>query len=373
MKLPSDFGNEISKALNWKLEQVAEWFTLEEDKEGYFWARLKPKKFLDKPEFKTMCALARDLGGEGYLQGAKAWMVPGPCAKKAESTSAPEDARSKPSEGPRPEAKKEPSAVAPAVLTEDKSRPPQFMVPLKALLSLPFQSRHSLEGPALDELAENMKSVGLLHPIVVRPKPNGLYEIVTGERRVAAAKKLGWFEIPANIKILSDEEAYEAQFSENIHREDLSDMEKARWLDFMIKKFGYTQRSLADKLGKHESWVSQHLSMLEIEKLYPGKVDVGEITERQAREILAAPEEKREEIIDQINETGEIPSAREIRRAVQPEQLHEPIGPEVAKGPVETSKPLLTGFEVVCPECHVKVLINHVDHPNGKVTHEVEG
>jgi hypothetical protein len=56
LKLPSDFGNEISKALNWKLEQVAEWFTLEEDKEGYFWARLKPKKLLEKPEFKTMCA-----------------------------------------------------------------------------------------------------------------------------------------------------------------------------------------------------------------------------------------------------------------------------------------------------------------------------
>jgi ParB family chromosome partitioning protein len=340
---------------------VDQLFDFSEDKEGYFWAHLKPKQWLDKAQFKTMCALARDLGGEGYLKGAKAWKVPGPCVKKPDTTSTPaEDARSK----------TEPSGVTPHVVSQDKSKPPQFTVPIKALLSLPFQSRHSLEGPGLDELAENMKFVGLLHPIVVRAKPSGLYEIVTGERRVAAAKKLGWIEISANIKILSDEEAYETQFSENIHREDLSDMEKARWLDFMIKKFGHTQEALAQKVGKSKAWVSQHIAMLELEKVHPGELQTGELTERQAREILAAPEEKREEIIDQINETGEIPSAREIRRAVQPEQLSEPLGPQPE--PEESPKPLLTGFEVECPECHVKLLINHVDHPNGKVTHEVE-
>ena len=115
---------------------------------------------------------------------------------------------------------------------------------------------------------------------------------------------------------------------------------------------------------------------MELEKVAPGQLQTGEITERQAREILAAPEGKREEILDQINETGEVPSARELhemRRAEQPEQLSEPIGPltEHHLEP-EGPKSLLTGFEVECPECHVKLLINHVDHPNGKVTHEVE-
>ena len=60
---------------------------------------------------------------------------------------------------------------------------------------------------------------------------------------------------------------------------------------------------------------------MELEKVAPGQLQTGEITERQAREILAAPEEKREEILDQINEAGEIPSAREIRRAVQPKPV----------------------------------------------------
>ena len=62
MKLPSDFGNEISKALNWKLEQVAEWFTLEEDKGGYFWVRLKPIKFLEKPGLAARAAAGSNPG-----------------------------------------------------------------------------------------------------------------------------------------------------------------------------------------------------------------------------------------------------------------------------------------------------------------------
>ena len=372
MKLLSDFGKKISETLGMTVQGVEEFFEVYEDREGYFIAKPKPStRWIDTPQFNAMCTLARRLGGD-YVEGARAWKVPGPFAKKTNTTSTPEpakDARSK----------TEPSGVTPRSMTDDKSRPPQFMVPVKALLSMPFQSRVTSKMANLDELVESIRSVGVLHPILVRPKPDGLYEVVMGERRVAAAKKLGLFEVPATIRFLSDQEAYEIQLAENIQREDLSDMEKARMLDFMIKKFGYTQRALAEKLCKHEAWVSHHLSMLEFEKLAPGQVQEGKITERQAREILAAPEEKREEILDRINETGEIPSAREIRRAVQPERLQEPIGApaehhlESERQVTEGRKPLLTGFEVECPECHVKLLINHVDHPNGKVTHEVEG
>lgn len=354
--------------MNWKLEEVAEWFTLEEDKEGYFWARLKPKKFLEKPEFKTMCALARDLGGEEYVQGALAWAVPGPCAKKAESTSTPEDARSK----------TEPSGVTLRSVTDDKSRPPQFMVPLKALLSMPFQCRTNPDDPEMAELTESIRTLGVLQPILVRPKPNGLYEIVYGQRRAKAAEKAGLIEIPANIRILSDQEAYEVQFSENIQREDLSDMEKARMLNFLTTKFGYTQEALAQKLGKSKGWVSRHIAMLELERVAPGQLQTGEITERQAREILAAPEGKREEILDQINETGEVPSARELhemRRAEEPEQLSEPMGPTPGHlEPEREPRPeeIDTGYEWTCPECEEKFQLIHVKNPDGSVRHKLE-
>jgi ParB/RepB/Spo0J family partition protein len=325
-----------------------------------------------------MCALARDLGGEEYVQGALAWAVPGPCAKKADTTSTPEDARSKPSEGPKPEARKEPSGVAPKVLTEDKSKAPQFTVPVKALLSMPFQCRTNPDDPEMAELTESIRTLGVLQPILVRPKPNGLYEIVYGQRRAKAAEKAGLIEIPANIRILSDQEAYEIQFTENLQRQDLSNMEKARMLNFLTTKFGYTQEALAQKLGKSKGGVSRHIAMLELEKVAPGQLQTGEITERQAREILEAPEEKRKEILDQINETGEVPSARglhEMRRAEEPEQLSEPMGPTPGHlEPEREPRPeeIDTGYEWTCPECEEKFQLIHVKNPDGSVRHKLE-
>jgi len=102
INLPSDFAKEIAKSLGMSDKWVDEWFDIEEDKQGYFVAKLKPKKYLEKDQFRTMCVLVRDLGGEGYLEGMKAWRVPGPLAKKplpqanTTSTPSPMDARSKP-------------------------------------------------------------------------------------------------------------------------------------------------------------------------------------------------------------------------------------------------------------------------------------
>jgi ParB/RepB/Spo0J family partition protein len=301
LKLPSDFATKIAETINWKLAIIDDFFEISEDKEGYFWAKLRPKKFLDKPDFSALCKLTRTLGGEDYLQGARAWKIPGPYVKKPAK---PETAKPEADKGP----KKEPAS-------------PYALLPIQTLYSMPFQSRIIQEDPELDELAENIKVFGLLQPILVRPKTSGLYEIVYGERRVSAAKKAGLVEVPANIKTLTDQEAYEIQLVENIQRKDLTDTEKARMLDMMIKKFKYTQEQLAKKLGKNQNWVSRHLAMLQVPNIIPrGIMETGEFTERQAREIIGAPEDKRAEIIDKINETGQVPSVREIHEITHPEE-----------------------------------------------------
>ena len=354
-KLPSDFSKKISEALGLSDESVGKLFNVEEDKAGFFVARLNPKQFLEKDQFKTMCALARDLGGEGYVEGAKAWKVPGPFAKKPSevtpvgramdflaSHKAPDDA-----------VPREPLPFAPVSVTLDKSKPLFFMLPVKGLLSMPFQSRKNIEGPGFEELVESIRSVGVLHPIVVRQKASLAFEIVAGERRVAACKRLGIAEIPATVKKLSDQEAYEVQLVENVQREDLSDMEKARFLDMMIRQFGYTQEALAKKLGKSQPWVSQHLQMLKLD-YHPGdNVEIGKITEKQAREILAAPEEKREEILDKINETGEVPTSREIHEIAHPDEKPKTI--PCARCGEATSVPVNLGSKsepkFYCGEC----------------------
>jgi ParB/RepB/Spo0J family partition protein len=190
-------------------------------------------------------------------------------------------------------------------------------VSVKDLFSLPFQSR-TTEDPELEELVESIKAYGVLEPLIVRQKPDGTFEIVAGERRFTAAKKAGLTEVSVIIKPLSDQEACEIQLTENIQRKDLVDIEKAHMLDHMIKQFGYTQEKLAKKLGKSQPWVSQHLAMLKLPENITRVIKPEQLTEGQAREILAAPEEKRKEITKQITETGEVPSSRVIKEFVRP-------------------------------------------------------
>jgi ParB family chromosome partitioning protein len=403
LKLPSDFGNEISKALNWKLEQVAEWFTLEEDKEGYFWALLKPKKFLEKPEFKTMCALARDLGGEGYLEGAKAWAVPGPCVKKPDTTSTPvEDARGK--ESPKAETRKEPSGVAPKVLTEDKSKPPEIpnmkFIPIDTIKIPPFlPTRELISHERLSEIRESVKKHGLKYPIKVRPGPDsGTYELKDGYLRLESVQQLGWKEIPAEIKDTSDQEVIVESIITNRHRIEEDPITLAKKLDILVNAFGYTQEKLGEELGIDRTTISHFVRLLKLPKEIQHSVALHNVSFYHALLLLTVEKpdlqvQLAKEVVDNGLSTRQLeerirefepkpvepspPEAirqpTEIRRAVQPEQQSEPLRPQPENHlEPEGPKSLLTGFEVECPECHAKLLINHVDHPNGKVTHEVE-
>jgi ParB/RepB/Spo0J family partition protein len=377
LRLPSDFAKKVAESLGITARGVDQLFDFSEDKQGFFVARLKPQQFLDKKDqFRTMCALVRDLGGEEYLKGAMAWKVPGPYAKKgAEKPSgqAMDSQRGykEPGSALPAEPRKEPSGVAPRVVTDDKSRPPQTTVPIKALLSMPFQCRTNPDDPEMADLTESIKALGVLQPILVRPKPNGLYEIVYGQRRARAAEKAGLVEVPVSIRFLSDEEAFTLQLTENLQRKDLSEEEKTRALGELAKRTGWNAQQIADKLKMSYAWVCRYLpeEFKAAEKVEAGRIG-GEVLKQRYEEEAAL----RRRAESQDTRQGIPPSVtppQEVRRAAQPEQLSEPLGPQPESE--ESPKPLLTGFEVECPECHVKLLINHVDHPNGKVTHEVEG
>jgi len=211
------------------------------------------------------------------------------------------------------------------------------------LLSMPFSAR--LEDGNLNELAASIRELGVLQPITVRPKGEGYYEIVMGQRRVKAAVLAGLDKVPCIIREMDDEEAYLTQLTENIQRHDLSDYEKARMLKYLKERFGWTHEQLAKKIGKDRTWVTHHLAILRLETEYNVSRDTLErLTEGQVRYILAAPEEKRKEIIERIKETGEAPSIREIEaeiRGVEPE-AHEPpaiseeISPEISEVPLQS-------------------------------------
>ncbi|MCJ7559152.1 ParB/RepB/Spo0J family partition protein [Candidatus Bathyarchaeota archaeon] len=247
LKLPSDFAKKISEVLCLQEQGVDALFEFSETKEGYFIAQLKPKQFLDKAQFRTMCALARDLGGEGYIEGAKAWKIPGPYAK------------SKTPSVPETDFLASHKAPGNALPAEPSGKVVFAMLPVQALLSTPFQSRDDPDDPELADLAESLKAYGVLEPIVVRQKPNGLYEIAIGERRVKAARKAGLVEVPAIVRAMSDEEVAVCNLIENIHRKDLSDKEKTKALGEIARTWGLNAQQIAEEVRMSYAWVAKYL------------------------------------------------------------------------------------------------------------------
>jgi len=297
-----------NQILNSLPKQVKEQVTITERKDHF---RITHPYLDDNELFNQIQEAIEKLGGEygGYYDKAAHYEIP------------------KTSEG-----------VTPHLVTMDKQginsqatykeagvpEPNIIAVNIDALVQSPFWTREFSEDEEFQELVESIKNNGISQNLVARQNSVGALELVIGHRRWLAARKAGLSHVPVHIRKLSDEQVLFLQFDENERREDLTDMEKARFLQTMIVKLGYTQRKLAEKLGKSEAWVSLHLNMLELEKLYPGKVstevhpgepiETGELTERQARELLKAPIEKREEILKE----PKIPSAREIQRRVMP-------------------------------------------------------
>ncbi|MEI6438064.1 MAG: ParB/RepB/Spo0J family partition protein [Candidatus Omnitrophota bacterium] len=149
-----------------------------------------------------------------------------------------------------------------------------------------FQPRQVYDEARLEELAASIKEKGLLQPIVVR-KAAGGYEVVAGERRLRAARKLGLVKIPVVIRDVSDKEAMVLALVENVQREDLNPVERAETYRRLIDEFGYTQEEVARSIGKDRVTVANLLRLLKLPKeILQGLFD-GQISEGHARAILS--------------------------------------------------------------------------------------
>jgi ParB family chromosome partitioning protein len=256
VQTPVEFAEKIVETLAIKAEEVGDLFNIDEDKEGYFVATLYPQKFLDKTQFRMMCALVKDLGGEGYLQGAKSWMVPGPLAKKSPMTS---------SESP-----KQPSSIAPNLVTDDKNKPEirniRF-ISVNAIHVPSFLPTRELIDLKQGKIRESIKKHGLKYPIRVRPgsEPD-TYELIDGFLRLQSVKQMGWKEIPAEIKETSDREVVIESIITNKDRIEEDPITIAKKLDILVNAFGYTQEKLAEELGVSRPWVTDSIRFLKLPK-----------------------------------------------------------------------------------------------------------
>lgn len=150
-----------------------------------------------------------------------------------------------------------------------------------------YQPRQEFDEESLAELAASIRAQGLMQPVVVRPRPQGGYELIAGERRWRAAQMAGLTRIPAVIREVTDEQASAMALIENIQREDLNPLEEAQALDRLRDEFGLTQQQVADAVGKSRVAVTNLLRLLNLCVPVRDMLLAGEIEMGHARALLA--------------------------------------------------------------------------------------
>jgi len=163
-------------------------------------------------------------------------------------------------------------------------------IPIEKLKANKYQPREDFNQEALNDLAASIKEKGFIQPVLVRFK-NNEYELIAGERRLRAAKKLGYKEIPAIIKEASDLDSLELSIIENIQRENLNSIDQAKAYKRLQDEFDMTQEKIADTIGKDRATVTNILRLLNLPAKIQEYVSRGTISMGHARAILSLTKE----------------------------------------------------------------------------------
>jgi ParB family chromosome partitioning protein len=163
-------------------------------------------------------------------------------------------------------------------------------LPVDSIKPNPFQPRREFDETQLEELANSIAASGLLQPVVVRPRPGGVHELIAGERRWRAVQRLGWKQIPAVIKDVDDRALLTLALIENLQRDDLSPIDAALGYQRLMSEFKLPQQEVARLVGKDRSTVSNTLRLLRLPPDVQTMIQRKEISEGHGRAVLALPD-----------------------------------------------------------------------------------
>jgi ParB family transcriptional regulator, chromosome partitioning protein len=162
-----------------------------------------------------------------------------------------------------------------------------------------YQPRKYFDDEAIEELAQSIKAYGIIQPLSVRKMGESSYELVAGERRLRAAKKIGLSQVPAILVDITDKDSAAIALLENLQREDLNFIEEAEAYFNLIKEHSYTQEQLAEVIGKKQSTIANKLRLLKLSQAIRKALLENKLTERHARALLKLEnEDKQKNILD---------------------------------------------------------------------------
>src|SRR2546423_2490995 len=176
------------------------------------------------------------------------------------------------------------------------------------------QPRRHFDEAHIEELAESIRSKGVLLPLIVRRDGEG-YVLVAGERRWRAAQKAGLRELPVMVREVTDNESFEIALFENIQREDLNPVEEAEAYKRLIEEHGLTQEELAARVGKERSTVANSLRLLRLPDAIKEAIVAGQLSMGHARALLAIPDEDLRKAAEKV--IAEQLSVRAVEALVQ--------------------------------------------------------
>ena len=164
-------------------------------------------------------------------------------------------------------------------------------IPIDKIQPNPNQPRIDFSEERLSELLSSIKKDGLLQPIIVRPTSSG-YEIIAGERRWQACKKIGYKTIPAKITVVNEVEAQEIALVENLQRDNLNAIEEARGYQRLMELSGRKQKEIAESVSKNQATISNALRLLNLPEEIQDMMFDGRLSAGHGRAILAVPDDE---------------------------------------------------------------------------------
>ena len=178
-------------------------------------------------------------------------------------------------------------------------------IPIDAIRPNPQQPRTTFDAAALQELAESIKELGVLVPIIVRASATaGQYELIAGERRWRASALAQKTTIPAIVKAADDRASLEIAIVENLQRADLDPLEEAMGFAHLVEDYGFTQERVAERVGKSRPTVANALRLLGLSDTIKAKLKNHTLSVGHARALLAFAQDQREQLAERIERDG---------------------------------------------------------------------
>jgi|SRR6185312_13936988 len=179
----------------------------------------------------------------------------------------------------------------PVVVPQSTPATSQIQAPAEIAIDLidpnPYQTRRKIHEESLNELAESIRSSGVVQPVVLRSALNGRYQLVAGERRWLASRRAGKSTIPAVVRQISNEQAMEITIIENLQREDLNPIEQARAFERLSREFGLTQEQIASRTGKDRASIANFIRLLKLPNTVQEALETGALSFGHGKVLLS--------------------------------------------------------------------------------------